>query len=171
MSNEFIRIGKILKSQGHRGAVRVLPLTDFPDRFLDMKLARVRVPDGYKVIEYTIEDVRPHGKFMTIKFKEINDMDMADRLRGSYIEVSRQELVPLQEDSYYIFDIVGLSVYDAAENYLGKITDVLQTGANDVYVVETGGKPLLLPALKGVVREVDLQGGRMLVDLPEGLAD
>ena len=170
MSNEFIRIGKILKSQGHRGAVRVSPLTDFPDRFLDMKLARVRLPDGNK-LEYTIGDVRDHGKFLTMKFKEIDDMDTSGKLRGGYIEVSRQELVPLQEDSYYIFDIVGLSVYDAAEKFLGKITDVLQTGANDVYVVETDGKPLLLPALKGVVREVDLQGGRMLVDLPEGLAD
>jgi len=170
MSNEFIRIGKILKSQGHRGAVKVLPLTDFPDRFLDMKLARVRLPGGNKV-EYTMEDARLHGKFVTIKFKEINDMDIADKLRGSYIEVSRQELVPLEEDCYYIFDIVGLSVYDTAEKFLGKITDVLQTGANDVYVVETGGKPLLLPALKEVVREVDLEGGRMLVDLPKGLAD
>lgn len=169
MSDEFIRIGKILKSQGHRGAVRVLPLTDFPERFQDMKQVRVKLQDGR--VEYTIEEIKPHGKFLTIKFKEIIDMDAAEKLRGGYLEVTRQELVPLDEDNYYIFDIVGLSVFDHAETFLGKVTDVLQTGANDVYVVETGGRPLLIPAIKQVVREIDLPGRRMLVELPEGLAD
>jgi 16S rRNA processing protein RimM len=169
MSEQFIRIGKILKSQGHRGAVRVLPLTDFPERFQEMQRVRVKLQDRSEV--YTIEECKPHGKFLTIKFKEIVDMNAAEKLRGSYLEVTRQELVPLQEDSYYIFDIVGMSVFDQDETLLGKVTDVLQTGANDVYVVETGGKPLLIPALKQVVRKVDLQGRKMLVELPEGLAD
>ncbi|TEB05479.1 Ribosome maturation factor RimM [Pelotomaculum schinkii] len=169
MSDEFIRIGKILKSQGHRGAVRVLPLTDFPERFQGMKRVRVKLRDGGA--DYTIEEIKPHGKFLTIKFKEITDMDAADKLRDCYLEVTRQELVPLQEGSYYIFDIVGMSVFDLDQTLLGKVTDVLQTGANDVYVVETAGKPLLIPALKQVVREIDLPGRRMLVELPEGLAD
>jgi len=169
MSDEFIRIGKILKSQGNRGAVKVLPLTDFPERFRDMKQVRVKLQDSRPV--YTIEEIKPHGKFLTIKFKEIVDMNAADKLRGSYLEVTRQEVVPLQDDCYYIFDIVGMSVFDQNETFLGRVTDVLQTGANDVYVVETGGRPLLIPALKQVVREVDLQERRMLVDLPEGLAD
>lgn len=170
MNDEFICIGKILKSQGHRGAVRVLPLTDFPERFQDMKKVRVKLQDGRSL--YTIEDIKPHGgKFLTIKFKEVIDMNAAEKLRGGLLEVPRAELVPLQEGSYYIFDIVGMKVFDRAGTYLGEITDVLQTGANDVYVVETGGRPLLIPALKQVVKEVDLPGRRMLVELPEGLAD
>lgn len=169
MSDEFISIGKILKSQGHRGAVRVLPLTDFPERFQDMKRIRVKLKDSR--VDYTIEDIKPHGKFLTIKFKEILDMNAAEKLRGCYLEVTREELVPLQEGCYYIFDIVGMSVFDHAGTLLGKVTDVLQTGANDVYVVETGVRPLLIPALKQVVKEIDLPGRRMLVELPEGLAD
>lgn len=169
MSEEFIRIGKILKSQGHRGAVRVLPLTDFPERFQDMKRARVKLQDGRA--EYTIEEIKPHGKFMIIKFEEIIDMNAAEKLRDGYLEVTRQELVPLDEGNYYIFDIIGMSVFDGSDTLLGKVTDVLQTGANDVYVVETEGKPLLIPAIKQVVREIDLPGQRMLVELPEGLAD
>jgi 16S rRNA processing protein RimM len=169
MSDELIRIGKILKSQGHRGAVRVLPLTDFPERFQDMKRVRVKLQDS--MADYTIEEVKPHGKFLAIKFKEILDMDAAEKLKGSFIEVTRQELVPLQEGSYYIFDIIGMNVFNHDGRPLGKITDVLQTGANDVYVVETEGRPLLIPALKQVVKEIDLPGRRMLVELPEGLAD
>ncbi|MDD4238663.1 MAG: ribosome maturation factor RimM [Desulfotomaculaceae bacterium] len=169
MSDELIRIGKILKSQGHRGAVRVLPLTDFPERFQDMKRVRVKLQDSR--VNYTIEEIKPHGKFLSIKFKEIIDMDAADKLKGSYIEVTREELVPLQEGSYYIFDIVGMSVFDHAGTLLGEVTDVIQTGANDVYVLETGGRPLLIPALKQVVREIDLPGRKMLVELPEGLVD
>lgn len=169
MSDELIRIGKILKSQGHRGAVRVLPLTDFPERFQDMKRVRVKLQDS--MADFSIEEIKLHGKFLTIKFKEIIDMDAAEKLRGSYIEVTHEELVPLQEGSYYIFDIVGMSVFDHTGTLLGKVTDVLQTGSNDVYVVETGGRPLLIPALKQVVRKIDLPGRRMLVELPEGLAD
>jgi 16S rRNA processing protein RimM len=98
-------------------------------------------------------------------------MNAAEQLRGGYLEITREQLVPLPEGSYYIFEIIGLKVYDLDGAYLGEITDVLQTGANDVYVVETGGKPLLIPALKQVVREVDLQGRRMRVELPEGLME
>jgi len=169
MSDELIRIGKILKSQGHRGAVRVLPLTDFPERFQDMQRVRVKLQDS--TADYTLEEIKPHGKFLAIKFKEILDMDAAEKLKGSFIEVTRQELVPLQEGNYYIFDIIGMSVFDLAGTLLGEVTDVIQTGANDVYVVETGGNPLLIPALKQVVKEIDLPGRRMLVELPEGLVD
>ena len=166
MQETLITIGKIVNTQGHRGMLRIFPLTDFPDRFLEMK--EVLVELGGKVTPYHIEEASLYKKYILIKFKEILDMNMAERLKGSLLKVPRQELKPLPEDSFYIFDIVGLKVYDTGGNLLGQVGDIIQTGANDVYVVDReGGKPLLIPALKKVVREVDVPGGRMTVDMLE----
>jgi len=169
MAEEYILIGKILKTQGHRGAVRILPLTDYPERFKEMSRVRVSVKGSRR--ELSIEEAVPHKKFFIVKFKEVDDMNAAEELKGALLEVTREELVPLPKDSFYIFDIVGLNVYNTGGQHLGEITEVIQTGANDVYVLETGGKPLLIPALKQVVKEIDLPGRRMVVELPEGLVD
>lgn len=165
----YFTIGKILKTQGHRGAVRVLPLTDYPERFKNMDLVKISVRGSRR--EYKIEEAYPHKKFIIVKFKEIADMNAAEELVGGHLEVTRDELTPLPDDSFYIFDLIGINVFDATGTPLGKLTDVIQTGANDVYVVETGGKPILVPALKQVVREIDVPGRRMVVELPEGLVD
>ncbi len=169
MSDEFITIGKILKTQGNRGAVRVLPLTDFPDRFEELKKINVSIKGDRLIMN--IEEVMLRPKYVIVKFKEINDMNEAEGIKGGILEITRAQLTPLPEGSYYIFDIVGLSVYGSGGERYGIITEVLQTGANDVYIVDTGGKPLLIPALRQVVKEIDLSGRRMVVDLPEGLTD
>jgi 16S rRNA processing protein RimM len=169
MLEEYIRIGKILGTQGNRGAVRVLPLTDYPERFLKMSRVKVKLKEDRH--DFQIEAVNEHKKFLIIKFRGIDDMNAAEQLRGGYLEITRDQLIPLPEGSFYIFEIIGLKVYNLAGAYLGHVTDVLQTGANDVYVVETGGRPLLVPALKQVVREIDLSGRRMRVELPEGLME
>jgi len=169
MTEEYIGIGKILKAQGHHGAVRVLPLTDHPERFKKMRRVRVSLKGTGR--DFSIEEACPHKNFYIVKFKEVADMNAAEELRGGVLEVARDELYPLPEGSYYIFDIVGLKVFDTGGAFLGEVTDVLQTGANDVYVVDTEGKPLLIPALRRVVREIDLPGRQMVVELPEGLVD
>ncbi|MFA4885509.1 MAG: ribosome maturation factor RimM [Desulfotomaculaceae bacterium] len=169
MSDEFIVIGKILKTQGNRGAVRVLPLTDFPERFKELEKINVSIKGGRLIMD--IEEAMPHQKYIVVKFKDINDMNAAEAIKGGVLEITRAQLTPLPEGSYYIFDIVGLSVYGSGGERFGEITEVLQTGANDVYIVDTGGKPLLIPALRQVVKEIDLTGRRMVVDLPEGLMD
>lgn len=169
MAEEYIYIGKILNTQGHRGAVRILPLTDYPKRFQQMQHVRVLVNGLLR--ELVIEKSYPHKKFIILKFKEVQDMNAAEELKGGFVVITRNELMPLTEGSFYIFDLIGIDVYDCTDKYLGKITDVLQTGANDVYVVETDFKPVLIPALKKVVKETDLAGRRMVVELPEGLLD
>ncbi len=169
MSVDFITIGKILKTQGHRGAVRVLPLTDYPERF--QKNSRVWFSAAGPRRELNIEDASPHQKYMIIKFKEIETANDAEELKGGLLEVTRDKLVSLPEGSYYIFDIVGLNVFDRAGKFMGVVSEVLRTGANDVYMVDTEGKPLMIPALKHVVSEIDLAGRRMVVELPEGLVD
>ncbi len=173
VDKEYIAVGRITRTQGHRGAVRVQPLTDFPERFYKMKTVRVSWEKGGEILsrQFTVDEVWEKGSFFVIKFKEVAGMDEAGELRGGYLEISREELVPLPEGSFYIFQIVGLKVYDHKRGFLGVVSDVLQTGANDVYVVETGASPILIPALKTVVTEVDIAGGRMTVELPEGLLD
>ena len=169
MAEEYITIGKILKTQGKSGAVRVLPLTEYPERFKVNSSVYVSLK-GNRVV-MNIEESFPHQKYIIIKFKEITDMNAAEEIKGGILEITRAELFPLPEHTYYIFDIIGLTVSDKTRGRMGKITEVIQTGANDVYVVETGAKPLLIPALKQVVKEIDLPGRLMVVDLPEGLID
>jgi 16S rRNA processing protein RimM len=169
MAEDYIAVGKILNTQGRAGAVRVLPLTDYPERFKVKSRVYVSLNGSRKIM--SIEDSFPHQKYVIIKFKEIPDMNAAEEIKGGILEITRDELYPLPENSYYIFDMIGLAVSDKTRGSLGKITEVLQTGANDVYVVETGARPLLIPALKQVVKEIDLPGRSMVVDLPEGLVD
>ena len=169
MSGEYIHIGKIVKTQGRWGDLRVFPLTDYPERFLEMQT--VKISHQGQIKEYHLEAASLYKKYVIVKLKEVPDMNAAEALKGGLMVVSRDELVPLPEGSYYIFDLIGLTVCDFCGERLGTLSDVLKTGANDVYVVETGGKPLLLPALKQVILKIDLPGRKMVVQPPEGLSD
>ncbi|WP_027363551.1 ribosome maturation factor RimM [Desulfotruncus alcoholivorax] len=166
----YIAIGKIINTQGHRGELRVIPTTDFPERFKNMK--RVYVNRNGQLAVLDVERSYPHKKFFVLKFSGIDDMNSAETLKGSYLLISKEELMPLPEDTFYIFDIIGLKVFTTDGRYLGMVTDVQQTGANDIYLINRESKmPLMVPALKQVVHEVDLAAGRMIVELPAGLED
>ena len=168
-AKKYITIGEIANTQGNRGYVRVLPLTDFPDRFKKMEQVLVFLKGSHRIMH--LEDVYNHKKFVVIKFKEIPDMTAAESLKGGLLQVEPKDIVPLPKGSYYVFDLIGMDVYDCLGQYYGKIKDVLTTGANDVYIVwyESEKRDLLIPALKQVVKEIDTENKKMLVDLPEGL--
>jgi 16S rRNA processing protein RimM len=160
---KLIAIGKAVAPHGVRGDVRVIPLTDFPDRFRTTET--VQLEDGRTL---DIESVKYHKQFVLLKFRGIDDRDAAQALKGKLLMVGRADLVKLPDGHYYIFDIVGLKVFDETGANLGTVTDVLATGANDVYIAEREGhKPLLIPAIKDVVREIDVPGGRMTVRMQE----
>lgn len=166
MAEEYIVVGKILKTQGNRGELRVYPLTDFPERFMTMD--RVMLDLNGKLQYYHIESARLYKQFVVIKFKEAPDMNAAEKLKGGLLKVARDELTELPPDSYYIFDLIGMKVYNPPGNFLGVLEDIIQTGANDVFVISREGlPPLLIPALKSVVKEIDLPGGRMVVEMLE----
>ncbi|GMA99312.1 ribosome maturation factor RimM [Pelosinus sp. IPA-1] len=163
MMDNMIVIGKIGAPQGVRGEVRVTPLTDFPERFRELKTALL--DDGTSL---PIESVRYHQQFVLLKFRGMDNRNDIEHLRGKLIKVERKDLVQLPAGHYYIFDIVGLEVYTEEKEYLGKVTDVLETGSNDVYIVEQKDKqPLLIPALKSVVLQIDIPSGKMIVKLQE----
>lgn len=161
MSGQII-VGKIGAPHGVRGEVRIVPLTDFPDRF--KKLKKIFL-DEKQTLE--IERVQYSGAWILMKFRGVDDRDAAERLKGRLLKVGRDEVPPLAAGEYYSFDIIGLDVYDEKECLLGRITEILKTGSNDVYVTELDGKKRLIPALKKVVTEIDLATGRMQVLLPE----
>lgn len=170
MSEELILIGEIVNTQGHRGAVRVLPLTDFPERF--RRLETVYLEQGPVRRLVHIARVSYHKRFVILEFREITDMNAAEKLKGALLKIPRSELMPLPDGHHYVFDIVGSSVFSADGDHLGVVEDVLRTGANDVYVVRRGdGGSLLIPALKAVVREIDPARRRITVVLPEGLRE
>lgn len=166
MKKRDITIGKIAGTHGNRGMLKLIPITDFPERFLEMKTITLE-RDGKQEV-YSITEASPYRRFILIRLAEVPDMTAAEGLKGSLVKAAREELIDLPEDSFYIFDIVGLQVFTAGGSHAGEIEDVIQTGANDVYVVKrVNGPPVLVPALKKVIREVNIKEGRMVVDYPE----
>lgn len=163
MSDTMIVIGKIGAPQGVRGEVRIIALTEFPERFKKLKIAHL--DDGTNL---EIESVRYHQEFVLLKFKGLDDRNAIEHLKNRLIQIERKDLMPLPEGHYHVFDIIGLTVYNEQEECLGKISDVLQTGSNDVYIVEQKDKqPLLIPGLKTVVQKIDIASGKMIVKLQE----
>ena len=157
-----IVIGRVGAAHGIHGDLRIIPLTDFPERF--SALREVMVGDELLHVAH----VKPQGKNFLMRFREYAVREDAQRLTGRLLTVARAEAAPLDEGEYYVFDIVGLTVYDEEDNELGSVENVLRTGSNDVYAVRSeDGRELLIPALRAVVQSIDLPGGRMTVRLPE----
>lgn len=158
-----IVIGRVGAPHGVAGDVRVIPLTDFPERFANLR--EVMVGDELLHIART----QPQGKNILMQFREYPAREDVRRLTGRLLTVARAQAAPLEEGEYYVFDIVGLSVYDEGGARLGTVGSVIRTGSNDVYAVRTeDGRELLIPALRAVVRNIDIGGGRMVVRLPDG---
>ena len=159
---ERIIVGKVGAPHGVKGEVKIIPLTDFPERFSSMKEITV----GDDVFAVTGHRTATGGNPI-LKLAGIDNRDDAARLTGKMLTVSRKETMPLREGEYYAFDIVGLSVFDESGTYIGKVETVLKTGSNDVYVVKAdSGKEILIPALKKIVTAIDIDGGKMTVNLP-----
>lgn len=159
---EFITIGQIVAPHGVRGDIRIYPDTDFPERFLHMKTVYI---DG---IKYNIAHARFHKRVVLMKLVGVDDRNAAEGLVKKEMQIPKSELMPLKEGQYYVFDIVGIAVYDLKGTLLGTVTDILKTGNNDVYVVTSAeGEEILLAAIKDVIKSVDIQAKKMVVDPPE----
>ncbi|MDR1559655.1 MAG: ribosome maturation factor RimM [Clostridiales bacterium] len=163
-------IGKILKPHGIKGEVKVLPATDDPSRFELLDKASVEFENLPEPLTLDIERVRTNNRFVTLKFKGVNSMDEAERLRGGRIIIADQDALPLERDEYYARDLYEMDVVTDMGEYLGKIADVLETRANDIYVVRpVEGRDILIPAVKRYIISVDVGAGLMTVDLAEGM--
>ncbi len=165
-----IAIGKIAKPVGLKGEVKVLPWTDFPERFAKMSRVFVR-KKGEPEYELEIVRARGHSRAILLQFAGITTPEAADRLRNAELLISREEAMPLPEGTYYTFELIGVEVVSEEGELIGRLTDVWSMPAQDVYVVEREGKEILVPALQTIIRDVDLPRQRMTVNLPDGLLE
>ncbi len=162
----MIDVGQIVNTHGLRGEVKVTPRTDYPEFFEE--ISGVYTDDG---TYFKITGIKYHKSSVILKLKGINSVEEADRMRQKVLYVDRGIFDSLPEGTYLVADIIGLEVKDAQRSY-GFITDVFQTGSNDVYTVQAkGSSPIYVPALKSVIKEINIDEKYMLVELPEGLLD
>ena len=169
MESRF-QVGVISSTHGVRGEVKVFPTTDDVKRF--KKLKEVILDTGKEDIILTIEGVKFFKKFAILKFKDYNNINDIEKYKGKSLYVERANAVRLQKDEYFIADLMGCKVVDEDENPLGVLKDVLETGANDVYIVTSPeGKELLFPAIKECILDIDFKNGKMTVHVMDGLLD
>jgi len=164
---DFLVIGRIVKPHGVRGEVLVKVLTDFPERFETMQSVLVGKVGAGRT--YTVETRRWHKGMVLLGFAGITDRNAAETLRGLYLQIPIAEAMPLEPDTYYHHQLQGLTVLTDDGTLLGELVDILETGANDVYIVRGPQGEILLPATEEVVRTIDLEAGQMIVHLLEGL--
>ncbi len=167
---DFFKVGVITTTHGVRGEVKVFPTTDDPARF--KKLKKVILDNGKERRELEIAQVKFFKNLVILKFKGIDNINDVEKYRKAELFVSREHAVKLQKNEYFIADLIGIKVTSEEGEELGEISDVLQTGANDVYVIQNAsGEEILLPAIKECVKEVSVEEGTMLVHLLPGLRE
>lgn len=167
---DMLRVGVITSTHGVRGEVKVFPTTDDALRFKTLK--QVFVDTGKEKIPLEIQNVKFFKNMVILKFKGYDNINQIEPYRSKNLMITRDQAVELQEDEYFIADLIGLKVIADDGTDLGILKDVLETGANDVYIVQTGqGKELLLPAIGECILEVNPEEGFMRVHLLEGLLD
>lgn len=166
--DKYFEIGQIVNTNGLKGIVKVKPFTDDIKEFETFENIYIQKKD--ELIEFKIESVRFAKNMVFLKLQGIDDINAAEKLRNLYIKISRDALPKLPENSYYIVDLLQCEVITIEGETLGKMDDVFNTGSNDVYVVKNeDGKQILLPAIKEVIKNVDIPNKKITVKLMEGL--
>ena len=169
MEDKF-QVGVISSTHGVRGEVKVFPTTDDVKRF--KRLKEVLLDTGKEQIPLEIEGVKFFKQFAILKFKGIDNINDIEKYKGKSLFVTRENAVRLRKDEYFIADLIGITVFDEEEKEIGELKDVIETGANDVYVIQmSDGKELLLPAIKQCILDGAVEKGTMKVHILEGLLD
>ena len=166
---DLFRVGVIANTHGIRGEVKVFPTTEDPQRFEWLK--EVLLDTGKEMLPLKISSVRFFKNLVIVKFKGIDNINDIEKYKGKDLYVTRENAIPLEEDEYYIADIIGAAVYTEDGEEFGTLTDVLETGANLVFVVKHEGKDVLLPAIPDCVKDVDTEEKKVVVHILPGLLD
>ena len=163
----LLEVGQIVNTYGIKGFVKVNPLVDNNNQFKDFKVLYIQ--DKKNLEELHIEEVKFSKNLVLLKFKGIDTIEQAEDLRSYYLQAKRSD-IKLEKGAHFIVDLIGLEVYTQKGELLGKLKEVLQPGANDVYVVEDKSKKeILLPAIPDVIKQIDIEGNKMIVKLLDGL--
>ncbi len=168
--DNYLRVGVISSTHGIAGEVKVFPTTDDNQRFKKLKQVFLDTEKGY--IELEIERVRFFKQMVIVKFKGYDNINDIEKYKGKDLLVSRENAVPLADNEYFIYDIIDATVETEEGESLGVLTEVLTTGANDVYVVKlTDGKEILLPVIPDCVKEIDTENKRVVIHILPGLLE
>ncbi len=170
MDSKRLEVGKIINTHGLRGEVKVTVWMDAPEEFENIKTVYLKTRK--EEIKLTVKNIKYQKNNIIVKFSEINDINEAEPYKNCTLYADRDELGELPDGLYYIVDLIGLDVYNEEGEKLGVIADVFNTGANDIYDVKREGKKnLLLPVIDDVILETDIEGGKVIVHVMEGLDD
>ena len=165
---QFLRVGVISSTHGIRGEVKVYPTTDDVKRF--KKLKNVILDTGKEHLQLEVEGVKFFKQFVILKFKGIDNINDIEKYKGKDLLVDRANAVKLQKDEYFVVDMIGLEVYTEDGEKFGTMKDVMETGANDVYVIDSiNHGEVLIPAIKQCVLDVDIENRKMVIHLMKGL--
>ena len=165
---QLLQVGVITQPHGVRGEVKVFPTTDDPVRF--KKLKKVILDTGKEKLDLEVEHVKFFKQFVIVKFKEFDNINDIKRYKRCPLLVTRKNAVPLEEDEYFVADMIGMKVITEDGTEFGTLSDVMETGANDVYVIDSKEHgEVLMPAIKECVLNVDMESGIITVHLMNGL--
>lgn len=165
---QFLQVGVISSTHGVRGEVKVFPTTDDANRF--RKLKTVILDTGREYLTLEIEGVKFFKQFVILKFKGIDNINEIEKYKGRSLLVDREHAVKLKENEYFVADMIGISVFTEDGKPFGILKDVMETGANDVYIIESPEYgEVLIPAIRQCILEVDIENQRMVIHLMEGL--
>ena len=163
-----LEIGQIVNTFGIKGFVKVNPWVNDVTRFDSLKKVYIKIRKSLKELE--IEEVKYHKNQVLLKFKGIETIEQAEILRNAILEIDRKDAIPLEEGEYFIADLLESEVYTDEGEKLGILEDIFNTGSNDIYVVKNElGKSILLPRIKEVFKEIDVENKKIIVHLIEGL--
>lgn len=167
---KYLELGQIVNTFGIKGQVKIVPFTDDITRYDELKEIYVEKKNELKLFQ--IEQVNYKKNMVILKLKGIETVEEAEKLRNCYLKIDRKDAKKLPKDTYFIVDLLGLDVYTDEGKLLGKVDDIYNAGSSDIYVVKDElGKQILLPAIKDVLKEVDLENQKIIVHLIKGLVD
>ena len=168
MKQQYFEIGQIVNTFGIKGMVKVNPFTDDISQFEEMET--ILVDKKGSLLEMQIEEVKYSKNQVLLKLKGIDTVEEAEKYRNCYLKLPREKARKLPKNTYFIADLIGLEVYTEEGKLLGKVDDIYNTGASDIYVIKDElGKQILLPAIKDVIKQIDLEQEKIVVHLLDGL--
>lgn len=166
--DDYLQVGVITTTHGIRGEVKVFPTTDDPARFEELK--QVMLDTGRALLHLEIQNVKYFKQYVILKFKGIDNINDIEKYTKCPLLVSREDAVELEEDEYFMADMIGMNVYTDEGEEFGKLTDIMETGANDVYVISTESHgEVLIPAIKDCILDINTEAHKMIIHLINGL--
>lgn len=169
MTDRF-QVGVIASTHGLSGEVNVFPTTEDPNRFKKLKEVTLHTNRGEELLLH-VQSARFFKKFVIVKFKEFNNINEVEKFRGCELTIDRKDALKLEPGEFYCADLIGLDIVDEDGNTLGKVSDIIQTGANDVYEMtsENRDDKVYIPAIKDCVKEINIEKGQIIIHVMDGL--